>query len=120
MVGEASSLTGLGVHEPELADGVVHEADPVEVVAEPIDEVVIRLGRLTGLSRTRRAAPAPILVARRTARAARDEQRPAVRRPLEPVDAARQIREPASLAAVPRQEVDLLRGLAILPVARGS
>ena len=101
---------GRGVDQPEVADPVVGEAGAVEHVVEPVDEPVVgrrRRARARGVrSMPRRRSSS----ARVAACEVRDDDEPrAVGRPLEGVDAARQVGQPARLAAVERQQVDLAR-----------
>src|SRR4029077_1871409 len=85
-----------------------------EEVAEPVDEVIVGLRGLAGLRR-RGLAPDPVILGpvRAVGRARHEEAAP-VRRPFEPVDPAWEVGQPARLAAVERQEVDLLPILAAL------
>jgi hypothetical protein len=99
---------------------VVDEPDSVGEVPEPIDEVIVGLGRVARLRRLRLAAPPAVLGARRTVGRGRHEQALPIGRPGERVDATREIGQAARLAAVERQEVDLLAVLALLRVAGGG
>ena len=109
----------VGVDEPQVRVAVVDEARAVEHVAEPVDVAVVGRRRLAGL---RRGGPAAAL--RSSASVAPSElettaSRRAVGRPCEGVDAARQVGQPAGLAAVERQQVDLVAVLAVLRAPSG-
>ena len=101
------------IDEPQLAHAVVHEALAVEHVFEPVDEPVVGLGRVAAARRARDPPSSIVLVARRLVRRADDDQACPIRRPLERLDTARQIGQPPRLAAIERQEMDLITILAL-------
>ena len=112
----AARLAGRDVDQPEVLDPVVDEPGPVEHVVEPVDEPVVgrrRRPAARARDRARAGARPPGRVAP-TRRADDDEPRP-VGRPLERLDAARQVGQAPRLAAVERQQVDLLAVLAVAP-----
>ncbi len=104
----------LGVDEPEVPDLVVDEARTVEHPLETVEVAVVGAWRLAGLRRRRLPASLAILVAGGAEGGRPDDERPAVRRPLERVDPAREVGQAARLAAVERQDVDLRGVLAVL------
>ena len=124
-VGQARRLARGDVHQPEVADLVVREPRAVEHVVEAVDEPVVRWRRRAGarLGLAVDAAAAVIVGAGRAVRGGHDDQSGAVRRPFEGVDAARQVGQPARLAAVEGQEEDLVTilagGLPVLLVRSG-
>src|SRR6185369_15871971 len=75
-------------------------------------------GRVLGVPVERLAPLLCVLLARRGGRCRQDREARAVGRPLERIDAPWQVGEPARLAAVERQQVDLRRVLALLGVLR--
>ena len=112
-VGQTRRRTARGIDQPEVLDPVVREAGAVEHVVEPVDEPVVGWRRLSGSRLRVEPAPPAVLVAGGAVRARHDDQARAVGRPFEAAHAARQVREPTRLAAVERQQVDLLRVLAL-------
>ena len=113
-VGEPAAVAGRGVDEPDLAPAVLREAAAVLLEVEPVDEAVVARRRRAGLRVGRLAPRSRIGRAIRSHRARQDGERRAVGRPLEAVDAARQVGQPARLArAGHRQEVDLDAVLAV-------
>ena len=100
-------------------DPVVGEAGPVEHVVEPVDEPIVRRRRGAGRPHPIDAATTIVVGRGRAMRGADDDQPLPVGRPLERVHAARQVGQPARLAAIERQEVDLLEVLAVLRLTLG-
>ena len=115
-VGQARRLARGDVDDPEMGDVVVDEPRPVEHVAQPVDVAVVRLGRVARLALLVEAASLPVVLAVRPVGRRDDDELRAVGRPLEAVDAARQIGQPAGLATVQGEQVDLAAVLAILLV----
>ena len=104
--GQAGRLAGPGVDEPEVGLAIVDEAGPVEEVAEPVQVAVVRGRRDARLART--LAPGPCIgLAIGGVRRGRHDQAPAVGRPGEAIDAARQVGQAACLAALEREQIDL-------------
>src|SRR5205085_4292078 len=105
------------VDDPQLRDRLIDEAGAVGHVSQSIDEVVVRFGRLAGFRRLPLATGPAVLIAGRAARAAPGEEPAAVRRPLGAVGSPWQIGQATRLAAIEREEVDLLAVLTILCLA---
>ncbi len=115
---ERARLAGLGVDEPQVRVAVIDEARSVELVAEAVDVAVVGQRHLAGLRRGGPAALLRLLCDRRPERA-RDHRQPApVGRPRELVRATRQVGEPPGLAAVERQQEDLVAVEAVLRLLR--
>ena len=109
------AVAGRDVDEPQVLDPVVGEARAVEHVVEAVDEPVVGRRRRAGLGGDRgragagrRAWVAPCDALTTTSRVPSGDHSNAV-------DAARQVGQPARLAAVERQEVDLVASSRSLP-----
>ena len=108
----------VGIDEPQVRVAVVDEARAVELVAEPVDVAVVGQRHLAGLRRGGPAALLRLLRDRRPERARDDRQPAPVGRPRELVRAARQVGQPPGLAAVERQQEDLVAVEAVLRLLR--
>ena len=101
------------VDDPQVLDAVVGEAFAVEHVVEPVDVADVGFGRLMDVAVDCPPAPPRVLRVRRRVGGRRDDQRVAIRRPLERRHAAWQVGQAARLATIEREQVDLGAVLAI-------
>ena len=115
---QRSCLARLGVDHPQVRVVVVDEADAVVLVRQPVDVAVIRQRRLAGLGLRRASPAAGVLGHRRAARARQDGQRAAVGRPRHVVDATRQVGQAPRLAAVEREQEQLVAVEPVLGLLR--